>query len=53
MITTEQISYRKIIPSFGVMSSVALLTTLFGVITTKIIALYGGPEYIGIFSLYQ
>jgi O-antigen/teichoic acid export membrane protein len=35
------------------MSTVALITVFLGVLTTKIIAFYGGVESIGVFSLYQ
>ena len=53
MSNSSNISYHGILSSFGLMSGVALVTTLFGIVSTKIIALYGGPESIGVFSLYQ
>jgi len=49
----QYLSSREIYKSFSLMSSITLLAIILGMITTKIVAIFGGLEIIGKLELYR
>ena len=49
----DTLSARKIISSFSFMSGATFLTIILGMVTNKLIAVFAGPEGIGIVGLFR
>lgn len=50
---TSSGSSRMMLPALGLLSSSAVLATIFSVLTNKLIALHSGPEGIALMGLYR